>query len=159
MKYIFGQTPFTNYKIFGPYFHNSIQRHCMHLVPIDENGKRQTMTVARYKMCLKEKRLLKTKEEVDHINDNGLDDRIENLQILSKKENQEKDNKRRNSQYVKLQCPICNKIFIREKRQTSTVKKTNTATTCSRECGAKNKGKIKQSIIIEEFTVNCVGNI
>lgn len=69
--------------------------------------------------------------EVDHINNNKLDDRIENLQLLTKLENIQKSHIQK--EYILLECPICHKFFLYEKRNLSTHLKP----CCSRKCGGK----------------------
>jgi hypothetical protein len=122
---------FIQYKVYGPIYHKRIDRYMIHLV---SSERRTSMTYARYLMCIKEGRWLNMDEHVDHINDDRLDDRIENLQILSQLENNRKSAKGRTM--VELSCPRCNKIFTRERRQTHIVKGGNPST-CSRSCGSK----------------------
>lgn len=59
-----------------------------------------------------EGRVLTKDEVVDHINNNRLDDRLENYQILSNAENQRKENGRLGKKYVLEICPVCHKFFI-----------------------------------------------
>jgi hypothetical protein len=54
---------------------------------METGNERKTISYARYLMSTHLGRLLTDEEHVDHINDIKLDDRIENLQILSQKEN------------------------------------------------------------------------
>lgn len=51
---------------------------------------RTTISYARYLMSVKLNRFLDRNEEVDHIDNDKTNDSIENLQILSSKENKEK---------------------------------------------------------------------
>ena len=69
--------------------------------------------------------------EVDHINNNKLDDRIENLQLLTKLENIQKSHIQK--EYILLECPICHNFFLYEKRNLST----HPNPCCSRRCGGK----------------------
>lgn len=69
--------------------------------------------------------------DIDHINNDRMDDRIENLQILSKIENIRKSH--RQKEYVILECPICHKMFQYEKRNLSS----HPHPCCSRKCGGK----------------------
>lgn len=68
-------------------------------------------------------------DEVDHINGDKMDDRIENLQVLSKKANNAK--KKYRKEMVLLKCPICGCEFMFEKRNLSSHKNP----CCSRRCG------------------------
>lgn len=69
--------------------------------------------------------------EIDHINNDKTDDRIENLQLLTKKENIIKDKKLRPAKYIERICPICGKRFMFPKRNLST----HPNPCCSRNCG------------------------
>lgn len=51
---------------------------------------------------------------VDHINGNKMDDRIENLQVISSSYNCSKDHKRR--EMVIVICPVCGNEFLFSKR-------------------------------------------
>lgn len=54
---------------------------------------RSTVSYARYLMAVKLGRFLTDQEEVDHIDDNRTNDDINNLQILTPKQNREKREK------------------------------------------------------------------
>lgn len=68
-------------------------------------------------------------EEIDHINGDRMDDRIENLQKISKEYNMLKDKKGRIM--VEMVCPVCGKKFLFPKRNLST----HPEPCCSRHCG------------------------
>lgn len=51
------------------------------------NSDRTTISYARYLMCVKLGYVLSNEFEVDHINDDKTDDRIENLQVLTCEQN------------------------------------------------------------------------
>lgn len=87
-------------------------------------------------MSVKEKRILEPYEHVDHIDDNRLNDNIDNLQILSLPENNRKEAKRRGKRMVKLKCPNCGKIFIKQRGKTFLSKGGN-FTACSRSCSGR----------------------
>ena len=79
--------------------------------------------------------------EVDHINGDKMDDRIENLQIISSKYNKQKDHKVK--EMVELVCPVCKSLFLFPKRNLST----HPNPCCSRKCGGVKshwKKKIKK---------------
>lgn len=67
--------------------------------------------------------------EIDHINGDKLDDRIENLQVISSTYNRQKDHKRK--EMVMLVCPICGENFLFDKRNLSS----HPSPCCSRRCG------------------------
>lgn len=69
--------------------------------------------------------------EVDHINENRTDDRLENLQLLSSLENKMKYASLHKKRMVECTCPVCGKQFLYEKRNLST----HPNPCCSRKCG------------------------
>ena len=69
--------------------------------------------------------------EVDHINNDRTDDRLENYQLLTGSENRRKENKLIGRAVVECTCPVCGKQFSYEKRNLST--RPNPC--CSRKCG------------------------
>ncbi len=68
-------------------------------------------------------------EHVDHINGDKMDDRIENLQLISRYYNEVKDKKRK--EMVIITCPVCGIEFLFPKRNLSSHKNP----CCSRKCG------------------------
>lgn len=66
---------------------------------------------------------------VDHINGNKMDDRIENLQVISNSYNCSKDHKRR--EMVIVICPVCGDEFLFSKSNLPFHKNP----CCSRRCG------------------------
>lgn len=93
------------------------------------NGKRKCISYAKYLWMSHNKQEVPEGYQVDHINNNFKDDRIENLQLLTQKENNLKS--KRNKRIVILKCPVCNKEFEYEVRNLSTHKNP----CCSRKCG------------------------
>lgn len=79
---------------------------------------RTTTSYARYLMSIKLKRILLKEEHIDHIDENKTNDAIENLTILSPLENSRKYHSIKNvgRKHVKLVCPNCKCIFLREYR-------------------------------------------
>ena len=68
-------------------------------------------------------------DQVDHINGDKMDDRIENLQVISRKLNTNKSHLKKT--YVELTCPVCGEKFLFEKRNLSV----HQNHCCSRRCG------------------------
>jgi len=68
-------------------------------------------------------------DQVDHINGDKMDDRIENLQVISKYYNIIKDKAKK--EFILTKCPVCGKEFLFEKRNLST----HNIPCCSRKCG------------------------
>ena len=69
-------------------------------------------------------------DQVDHINGDKMDDRIENLQVISRKYNAVKD-KKIIKEMVEMICPVCKEPFLFPKRNLST----HPNPCCSRRCG------------------------
>lgn len=68
-------------------------------------------------------------EEIDHVNGDKMDDRIENLQRISKEYNMLKD--KEGKKMVELVCPVCGTKFIYPACNLST----HPEPCCSRKCG------------------------
>lgn len=105
---------------------------------IAHNGKRTSVSYARYLMACNLKRYLTKDEHVDHIDNNKLNDVIENLQILSPKENNQKRNKAlgiKLADDIELICPVCKKVFHRCSRNTKHKLQKGKSPCCSRKCG------------------------
>ena len=78
---------YPEYKIYGPYPRKSDGR--MQLV-LSKGKLKITKLYAKFLMEAFLGRILSKEETIDHINENPLDDRIENLQILTREENTRK---------------------------------------------------------------------
>lgn len=95
----------------------------------DDKGNMTSMSYAKYLYTSYYKCDVDKENNVDHINGDKMDDRIENLQIISKRYNIQKDHRRR--EMVIMVCPVCNEEFLYPKRNLST--RPNPC--CSRRCG------------------------
>ena len=67
--------------------------------------------------------------EIDHINNNKMDDRIENLQVISKTDNIRKS--KIPKKMIQLECPVCHKKFWFKLCNL----KSHPNPCCSRKCG------------------------
>lgn len=94
-----------------------------------ENGETLTLSYAKYLYTSYYKEDVEEGYEIDHINSNKLDDRIENLQKITKKFNRQKDHSIK--EMLVLTCPVCGKEFLFEKRNLNT----HPNPCCSRKCG------------------------
>jgi len=101
-------------------------------------------------------RPLHSDEIVHHINGDPKDNRIENL-ILCTRSNHSADYHCRGRKMVRLKCPGCGTVFIREKSQTF-LQKGGSYTACSRKCLGYITDKIKkgenisfENNVVEEF--------
>lgn len=136
------QHPFKGFKAYGPYLSKTENRRVIVLVPINEsdNLKRTTISYARFKYSQKIGAPVSKEFEVDHIDNDKLNDELSNLQLLAKADNTRKSHPG-SSTLVELECPICNKKFVRRRGQTHLrYPKTSSSqnkTCCSRECGYK----------------------
>lgn len=154
MKGVVAEYPYNDYYLYVTYHKKEGRRYAV-LVPIDKskNIKRTTISYARYLMSVKEKRFLNKDEDVDHIDEDKTNDDINNLQILPKKDNIIKGNKRNGRQMVELKCPNCGKTFSRRKKNTHLTIKSRTYTACSRKC-ASTFGALKQYHPDSDFVIN-----
>lgn len=131
MKGVIGPKPFEDYVVYGPILHKKERRRMVALVRLDR-ASRTSMSYARYLMCVEEKRLLGPKEQVDHKDDDKLNDDIDNLQILSPEENRKKSAKIGRT-LVLLVCAYCQTPFRRRKGQDPNSKGYQRAF-CTRSC-------------------------
>ncbi len=99
------------------------------------NNSKTSVSYARYLKSCEIGRFLESFEHVDHKDNNPLNDVIENLQILTVKENNAKSRNVRGitRKWVKLQCPVCKEAFERELNQCH-IQKRNRCTCCSKAC-------------------------
>ena len=96
---------------------------------MSKDGKMTSMSYAKYLYTSYYKCDIPIGEEIDHINGDKMDDRIENLQKISGTYNRQKDHKHK--EMVICICPVCGKEFLFEKRNLST----HPNPCCSRRCG------------------------
>ena len=102
---------------------------------VNTNTDRTTIAYARYLLEVKIGDFIPKGYEVDHINSDCSDDRIENLQILSREDHLVKSALERGGRtVVTLNCPSCKFDFVVEQRML-TAKKKNIF--CSRSCNGK----------------------
>jgi DNA-directed RNA polymerase subunit RPC12/RpoP len=108
------------------------------LVYKKERKNRTTISYARYLMSVREKRVLLKSEQVDHIDGDKTNDVIENLQILSAKENSIKRTieKGQTLKMVEMICPNCKNTFHKPLSSTY-LQKGGHYTVCSKECSYK----------------------
>lgn len=108
-------------------------------------------SLARYRMSVHMQRYLAKHEHVDHVNNDKTDDRIENLQILSQRDNARKYYKEviGGSNYVTAICPVCKSIFDKPLHYLKRL----TYITCSLVCcnKAKKYPELQKLIIINKY--------
>lgn len=144
--------PYNDYYIYK-IFHSKEKRFYALLIHKYDKT-RTTISYARYLMSVHIGRFLSKDEEVDHINEDKCDDRIENLQILSKSDNIKKNNSFLTRKYVELICPICGKHFEIPKNQSYLQKPGYKYNTCSKECSNKMKSFIHKQTIFDSLISN-----
>lgn len=106
----------------------------------NSNSNRTIISYARYLMCCYLGYILSSEYEVDHINDDKTDDRIENLQVLTKDQNMLKEYWRYiNTKQVcyGFHCVYCNMQFILTEREVKMKLSANVELAfCSRSCSS-----------------------
>ena len=86
---------------------------------LHESRKLYSMSYAKYLYTSYYKVDVPKGLEIDHINGDRMDDRIENLQAISAEYNRKKDLK--GKEMVELICPVCKCKFLYEKRSKTAV--------------------------------------
>ncbi len=105
------------------------------------DGTMKTISYAKYLYTSHYKCDVMDGDHVDHINADKLDDRIENLQVISAEYNIKKDKKGR--EMVEMVCPVCGSKFLFEKRNIPF--RNNPC--CSRRCGGiKSHWSLKENL-------------
>lgn len=110
-------------------------------------------------MSVKEGRILSPEEQVDHIDNDKLNDSIENLQILSAKENRDKESYCIGREMVLLRCPNCGTIFERERGETFLGKGSGNFTACCRSCSGKFGAKLISNPTDEDVIGSIKNNV
>lgn len=93
-----------------------------------------------------------SEEVIHHKDGNKRNNNIENLELMNRVKHIIFHDMNMKRNMVLLECPICHRIFSREKHQTHLNKPTNKATYCSRNCAAKAANtniNIKNNVIRE----------
>lgn len=122
-------------KVYGPYTRPDGRKHVIHY---DETtGKRRTQSYPRYLMEQHLGRELTSEEQVDHINNDFTDDRMENLQLLTRQANNEKS--RQYTEMLMFECPVCENEFSRPAKdyRYHQEKKGKAGPYCSKSCAGK----------------------
>ncbi len=119
-------------KVYGPYTRPDGRKHVIHYDEV--TGKRRTQSYPRYLMEQHLGRELTPEEQVDHINNDFTDDRIENLQLLTQKQNLDKS--RKPAQMIECICPFCKVSFSIPYRtyKQNQIKQGKAGPYCSRQC-------------------------
>lgn len=99
-----------------------------------------TKSLARYLVEVGLGRKLERNQHVDHIDGNPLNDRWDNLQVLSAKDNIAKGSSCgvTTRKYIRFTCPVCGKATRKPNQKSCTVRN-HPIITCSISCGSKVK--------------------
>jgi len=108
------------------------------------------MSYARYLMAVSLGRELTPEEQVDHIDNDKLNDDLSNLQILTIAENNQKYRKQAGITQTMLMliCPNCKDAFSRRNGNTH-LAKGGVFTACSRHCSGVIKRKIQLGLQVD----------
>ena len=102
------------------------------------DGTMTSMSYAKYLYTSYHSCEVDSNNHIDHINGDKMDDRIENLQLISGTYNRQKDHKHK--EMVLRICPVCGKESLYPKRNLST----HSNPCCSRKCGGIKSHKTNQ---------------
>jgi len=121
-------------KIYGPYTRKDGRQ----VIVCYENGKRKTISYPKYLLEKKLGRKLLPDETCDHINNDSTDNRLDNLQVLSRADNAKKGMALRAKENGIFTCPICLKSFTRNMASVRhNLNLGKTGPYCSRSCAGK----------------------
>jgi hypothetical protein len=127
--------------IHGPYLDKQIDRYVVNIQKA--SGSKGNMTYARYLMQEHLGRVLGSDEHVDHVNENRLDDRIENLQILDPPANTRKT--QGDAEFIEFTCPECGGPGVQRAGTARWNRKAGKAGPfCSRRCAGRRNAKLRK---------------
>lgn len=145
---------YENCKFYGPYKSKKDNR--LRCIIIDDNGKRKTISYPKYLMEVYLDRYLDVDETIDHIDGNPLNNNIDNLRILNRKEHAYRDIYRNSD--VNATCIYCGKAFTIKGSKLSYKNRKNSGYFCSRKCSGKYGKEIqlglRKPVIIDTITPN-----
>lgn len=115
------------------------------IILFNSHKDRSSTAYARYLLAVSLGRYLSDYEQADHINNDKTDDRIENIQLLSKDENRQKQvrhYRENNKVFINLTCPNCGVIFEYRMSDYKFFTKTKDRKFhCSKSCADESKRK------------------
>lgn len=129
--------PYEGYRVYGPYPDRTQGRE---MVTLWSPAHRTTTPYPRYLMAMQLGRLLASEEEVDHIDQNPMNNALENLRILTQAENLARNAK----PLLKMTCPNCGVEFERKRKSVREAwgGKVQVPTCCSRKCSGQYQHKV-----------------
>lgn len=128
---------YTDARIHGPYLDSRDKRWYVNIYFNKDNITRLSLARFNYQELIG--RILETWEQVDHKDNNKLNDDIGNLQILT----QDEHNKKTHTKYsndIEVQCFFCPNKFIltpKQQRERNRKRSQETGPFCSSRCAAK----------------------
>lgn len=122
---------YKNCKYTGPYCNSEGRL----FINIDKFGKRTTLSYPKYIVEVAINRYLTEEETVHHIDGNPLNNNLENLAILARKEHSKLDSLKRKS--IVTQCKWCNCNFLIEGSKLRYRERGKAGPFCSRSCSGK----------------------
>jgi hypothetical protein len=130
--------PFLGYKGYK-IWHKGEGRFYVCLVPLVDGLKRTTITLAKYKLSRHFGRRLSKHEQADHIDGDKSNDRLANLQILTQKQNRNKQQIELgiSAKWRTLKCPNCGVKFKRKAHRVDFKLQQGLQPCCSRRCGGQ----------------------
>lgn len=118
---------------------------------------RKTTSYARYRLSVLLKRKISDDEEVDHRDNNCRNDSDNNLQLLTKKQNLDKQAEIQKIELILLECPECQKsYFVLPSEYSKRSKKGKRKPYCNRSCSSKASIRIGVSPTISSIVKNSV---
>lgn len=123
--------------VYGPYLHTDSNRNIVIIKFPD--GTRKTTSSARYNMEIHLNRELLKTELVDHINFDSLDDRIDNLRIVTAFVNNSHRHEDHKEKLYFFTCPVCKKdtsIPYRQYKENQLMQG-KAGPYCSKQCAGK----------------------
>lgn len=135
------------FTVYGPYFQNGEGSRQIVVVFDKKTGKKRTVSYPKWIYeCHVGRELDPDNETVDHINGDYLDNRLENLKLVPRKQHSTLDTRRTHP--IELVCLWCNKKFHRSPRILRSQNKKNKAGPfCSRSCAGKYSYTLKLKLI------------
>lgn len=141
---------YEGYKVYGPYLNKKDNR--LRCVLVSPDGDKKTISYPKYIMEIHLGRYLDADETIDHIDGNPLNNAIENLQVLNRREHCYNDVYRNAD--IEVTCKMCSKKFT---IGGSTISGRNRSDKhqsgyfCSRQCTGR-YGKMIQMSLIQHTT-------